>query len=128
MSILKLAMAAPELCGAKNAARFGKIAEMVYHAEMADKNSVFARNAEDKENPRNRIDFVFAWTAKKEHEGKKQYIMDLIEYAKALHYRDEHGEDFGGFDIIKTDLEVREQQYPDVMEIQPVAEVRGTWV
>jgi hypothetical protein len=60
MSIKKLALMAPGLCDSKNAARFGKMAELVFSYELSNKDSVFAENPLDKEDPYNRIAPAFA--------------------------------------------------------------------
>lgn len=127
MSILKLAMEAPKLCGAKSAERFGKVAELVYKHELTNDNSVFARNEEDEEDPKNRMLVAFAWKEAKEHKQKKQYIMDLIEYAMELHYQAEHGSTVD-VEPMKSDLMAREPLYQDVAAIQPVASVQAAWL
>jgi hypothetical protein len=129
MSIKKLAMLAPALCDAQNASRFGAIAGLVFDHELSDKNSPFAENSLDKEDPYNRISPAFAWSAGIGYESKKRYIMDLVVYASKMHHLKEHKQD--GLDaevaILKQDLEAREPLYSDVKAIQPVAGVMGVW-
>lgn len=130
MSIKKLAIMAPELCGAENAKRFGRIAELIWNDEMDNKESVFARNADDKIDPLNRISPAFSWKARSDHQGKKDYIMSLIAYASECHYAVYHGDNEAGIglDEIKADLLIQEPLYPDVAAIATVESVTlGTW-
>ena len=126
--ILRLARVAPKLCGAKNAERYGRVAELIYKDELVDQVSVFARNDEDLVDPYHRIEPAFAWAAAKGKEDKKQYIMDLVVYAMQKHYEVDHGENDLDLLAIEVDLAEREKLNPDVAEIMPVASVRGTWL
>lgn len=81
-------VAMPELCGARNAARWADIIGYVYDKELAG-DSVYARNLTDEANPDNRLEVAFGWQG---DEGAKEQCRRLCRIILYKHYLDEHGE------------------------------------
>ncbi len=79
----------PRLCHARNASRWERVIELQYDDELADPNSVFARNDLDMEWPGNRLDTAFGFVG---DPGRIDHCRKLAELLILAHYRNEHGE------------------------------------
>jgi len=124
MSVKNLIILAPELCGAFNAKKHAKVAELVWDHEV--NHNGFPRV--EGESAMERIAFLFDWPCI--NEAKKEYIRNLVGLNVLAHYRNEHGDNKGPEDAvyIASKLSADESIYPDVASILSVeSAARGYW-
>lgn len=110
-SFVKFIEAVPVLCGAKNAARWGRLNVLQFHDELKS-DSVFSRNEDDEFNPDNRLDTAFGFEG---DENKKAYCRKLVLLKVLNHYIEEHGLDYHAEkETLIDDLEYSAGIYPEI--------------
>lgn len=130
MDAKKFLVQIPRLCHAPNAERFARMIELQYDDEMDDKNSVFARNTIDVENPYNRMETIFCFRG---DYGRIQHCHGLVALMGLKHYRDQHGEKRWDADIAALETSTRQTEplYPDIAAVMSVDEIMSekseTW-
>jgi len=118
----------PHLCRAKNADRWARIIALQYDDEIKNPNGPFALNAEDLDDPRNRLETAFGFSG---DIGRKDHCKNLAELLMLVHYRKEHGDT--RYDTRINELafvtEAVEEEYPDIAVVMSAetAATMGGW-
>jgi hypothetical protein len=109
----------PELCGGKNADRWASIIGYVYDLELMD-DSAFDRNAEDKADPDNRFEVVFAFNGG--NPDKVEQCKRLVRILMFNHYLEDHNEPEYR-EAIEANYKVAlaaQELYPDIADVMSV--------
>lgn len=126
MSAKEFFVQLPYLCKAKNADRYSRKNALVWEDEMANPSGVFAKNADDVDDPFNRIAMAY------DFEGDAAtiaYCMDLGELLLLSHYQVAHDEDHKArIGVLWKDLAEMEMDYPEVSKVLSVEQaLEGVW-
>lgn len=128
MDVKAFLMQIPTLCRAKNASRWARLIELQYDDELANKNSVFARNADDVENPYNRLETIFGFNG---DAGRIAHCKALVAILGMSHYKNSHGETKWDAPLEEAIFVAKatEAEYPDIASVLSVEEASTaeTW-
>lgn len=117
----------PQICGASNADRWGRINVLQFHDEMKG-DSVFSASKEDFINPMNRIETAFGWDAR--HQDRKEYCKKLVLLNMLAHYVKKHNKTEYESEVLSLaeELGMAEAEQPEVATMYSVAEAKlGGW-
>lgn len=119
--------AIPALCGAKNPSRYSRVIQLVFDDEIKNADSPFKRNAEDVNDPENRMAVLFGFDG---DEGAIDQCKRLVRIMELSHYKKHHGENVvDELEKLITASVENESDYPQIKEALTVDEAVSaeTW-
>jgi len=124
MSVKNYFLQVPYLCKTPNAARWSRSIELQWDDELSNKDSVFARNEDDINNPANRLETAFGFFGESDIKG---YCYNLGKLILFSYNKNKYGED-NTVEIEKlwADLASRELLYPEVSAVMSVETALAT--